>query len=75
MTNCRFTCSITDEWTQEVAPLYADSDAEAYEEYEEDQYDENTVATTEDDGVANELPDDVAYNIIVSFCTCKCRVY
>lgn len=44
--------------------MYAELGGETYEEYD-DQYDENTVATTEDDGGANELGDDEAYNIIV----------
>lgn len=65
MTNCRFRCSITSEWTQEIAPVYAELDAEPDEEYEEDQYDENTVATTEDDGGANELSDDALDDILV----------
>lgn len=69
VTNCTFTCSIKDNWIQEEIPVSSKQDTEEVEEYDVDQYDENTVPTTYDEGLANELSDDEAHNIIVSTMT------
>lgn len=56
-----------------MVPVHAKQVGEAEEEYE-DQYDENTVATTEDERGANELSDDDTFNIIVSIFTGKSSI-